>query len=227
MLSELYIRFDKIKDKEKLGQKKSSIWSLLLASGYLKVLTCKADKITGRPVYELKLTNREVKIMFEEMIRDWFSEYTDDYNDFIKALLINDIYAMNVYMNRVALTTFSFFDTGKHPSRIAEPERFYHSFVLGLMVDLAKRYVITSNRESGFGRYDIMLEPLKKEGCAYIMEFKVRDAEKEDTLKDTVDSALKQIEEKKYEAGLQNRGIPADKIRKYGFAFEGKTVLIG
>lgn len=144
-----------------------------------------------------------------------------------KALLINDIHAMNVYMNRVALSTFSFFDTGKHPSRIAEPERFYHGFVLGLMIDLAKRYVITSNRESGFGRHDIMLEPQEKEDCAYILEFKVRDAEKEDTLKDTVNSALKQIEEKKYETELQNRGIPADKIRKYGFAFEGKTVLIG
>ena len=130
-------------------------------------------------------------------------------------------------MNRVALSTFSFFDTGNRPSQVSEPERFYHGFVLGLMVDLAGRYVITSNRESGFGRYDVMLEPRKKEDNAYILEFKVRDAEDEQTLKDTVASALKQIEEKQYEEELKKRGIPSDRIRKYGFAFEGKTVLIG
>ena len=210
-----------------LGQKKSSIWSLLLASGYLKVERCTVDETTDRNTYELKLTNREVKIMFEGMIRDWFSDYTEDYNDFIKALLLDDRKAMNVYMNRVALSTFSFFDTGNRPSQATEPERFYHGFVLGLMVDLAGRYVITSNRESGFGRYDVMLEPRKKEDNAYILEFKVRDAEDEQTLKDTVASALKQIEEKQYEEELKKRGIPSDRIRKYGFAFEGKTVLIG
>ena len=210
-----------------LGQKKSSIWSLLLASGYLKVEKCTVNEITDRNTYELKLTNREVKIMFEGMIRDWFSDYTEDYNDFIRALLLDDRKAMNVYMNRVALSTFSFFDTGNRPSQVSEPERFYHGFVLGLMVDLAGRYVITSNRESGFGRYDVMLEPRKKEDNAYILEFKVRDAEDEQTLKDTVASALKQIEEKQYEEELKKRGIPSDRIRKYGFAFEGKTVLIG
>lgn len=210
-----------------LGQKKSSIWSLLLASGYLKVEGRTVDEITERATYELKLTNWEVKIMFEGMIRDWFSDYTQDYNDFIKALLLNDKKAMNVYMNRVALATFSFFDTGNRPSQTAEPERFYHGFVLGLMVDLAGRYVITSNRESGFGRYDVMLEPRDKKDDAYILEFKVRDAEDERTLKDTVESALTQIEEKQYDAELKNRGILADKIKKYGFAFEGKTVLIG
>ena len=145
----------------------------------------------------------------------------------IKALLLNDKKAMNVYMNRVALSTFSFFDTGKNHSPASEPERFYHGFVLGLMVDLAGRYQISSNRESGFGRYDVMLVPEKKEDAAYILEFKVRDREDEKSLSETVEEALRQIEEKKYEEEMLSRGIEADRIKKYGFAFEGKEVLIG
>ena len=134
---------------------------------------------------------------------------------------------MNLYMNRVALSTFSYFDTGRHPSEASEPERFYHGFVLGLMVDLADRYSITSNRESGFGRYDVVLEPLKDTDDAIILEFKVRDPEDEAALVDTVREALKQIEHRKYSAALNAKGIPQERIRRYGFAFEGKNVLIG
>ena len=134
---------------------------------------------------------------------------------------------MNAYMNRVSLGIFSYFDTGNRPSG-EEPERFYHGFVLGLIVDLQGRYVITSNRESGFGRYDVMLEPTNpKEDDAIILEFKVYDPEDEATLKETVQSALAQIEEKQYAAQLVSRGILAERIRSYGFAFEGKKVLIG
>ena len=207
-----------------------AIWSLLLASGYLKVLTYESygDIPEGElPRYELALTNLEVKLMFRNMIRDWFSEAEADYNDFIKALMLGDKKAMNVYMNRVALDTFSYFDTGSRPSG-AEPERFYHGFVLGLIVELQRRYIITSNRESGFGRYDVMLEPKNpKEDDAIILEFKVHDPEDETTLKDTVQEALQQIERKQYAVQLMARGIPREKIRCYGFAFEGKNVLIG
>lgn len=211
-----------------LSMKQSAVWSLFLASGYLKVVSYNMNEDTGRESYELMLTNKEVHIMFERIIQDWFSDYTPAYNEFIKALLKDDKKAMNVYMNRVALDTFSFFDTGKKLSAQSEPERFYHGFVLGLIVDLAERYTITSNRESGLGRYDVVLEPINKAvDDAIIMEFKVFDPEDEKTLDDTVKAALLQIEEKQYAAGLESRGILASHIRSYGFAFQGKKVLIG
>ena len=213
-----------------LNGNERAVWSLLLASGYLKVLSFEDyhEIPEGTQAnYQLAITNLEVTLMFQNMIRDWFSEAEADYNDFIKALLQGNLKEMNAYMNRVALNVFSYFDTGNKPSG-EEPERFYHGFVLGLIVDLQSRYVITSNRESGFGRYDVMIEPKNtKEDDAIILEFKVYDPEDEETLKDTVKDALRQIEEKQYAAQLEARGIPREHIRSYGFAFQGKRVLIG
>ena len=212
---------------DQLPKRRDAIWGLLLASGYLKVLKQEFDGNTGRRRYTLALTNREVRLMFETMIQDWFMESDGSYNDFIKALLIDDLEAMNEYMSQVAMTTFSYFDTGDKPSG-EEPERFYHGFVLGLMVELSGRYVLTSNRESGFGRYDVMLEPVNAEKDAgIIVEFKVYQPKKEKCLEDTVRAALRQIEEKRYESALVMRGVDKGNIRKYGFAFRGKNVLIG
>ena len=222
----LYKEIDEQIIFDQLDADENAIWSLFLASGYLKAESYVLNEETGSDLYELALTNKEVQIMFRKMIRKWFSGTGAVYNGFIRALLQDDVPSMNAYMNRVALAAFSYFDSGKNPSMETQPERFYHGFVLGLAVELAGRYVITSNRESGFGRYDVMMEPKDETDNAVIMEFKVRDSGEEATLKDTADAALDQIEKRRYATVLENRGISSERICKYGFAFEGKTVLI-
>ena len=212
---------------EQLQRKKGAIWSLFLAGGYLKVVKSEFDISSGRYSYELALTNQEVKMLFEDMVEGWFSDDAVPYNDFLKAFLAKDLDYMNEYMNRVAEATSSTFDTGRNPSDDTNPERFYHGFVLGLIVELAGKYRVTSNRESGFGRYDVMLEPLEKTKDAFVLEFKVFNPRKEKTLEDTVSNALQQINEKDYDCELLSRGIQKENIFHYGFAFEGKKVLIG
>ena len=214
---------------EELEESDLALWSLLLASGYLRVeeVSEQEDDEEAEDRYALALTNVEVKKEFRRLIQKWFKNSSSRYNDFIKALLAEDIDYMNEYMNQVALQSFSSFDTGKKPSDREDPERFYHGFVLGLIVDLAGKYQITSNRESGFGRYDVMMEPVQKGDKAFILEFKVFHPARERDLAETVQNALKQIEEKQYDTELIKRGVAKEAIRHYGFAFEGKKVLIG
>ncbi len=220
---------------DQLNGSANAVWSLLLATGYLKVLDLKildTDEEMGEEGdawYTLAITNLEVKRMFRNMVKDWFGGNSEvPYSNFIKALLMNDIDGMNEFMNKIALHSFSSFDIAKNASDDDAPERFYHGFVLGLMVELFGRFEITSNRESGFGRYDVMLVPSNRErDCAYIIEFKVHKPAKEKDLAQTVANAHSQIEEKLYDAKLIADGFSPEQIRKYGFAFKGKECLIG
>ena len=221
---------------DQLNGSANAVWSLLLATGYLKVLhvrTLEEDEEgigeEGDVWYTLTITNLEVRRMFRGMVKGWFGGNSEmAYSNFIKALLMNDVDGMNEFMNRIALHSFSSFDIAKNASDDDAPERFYHGFVLGLMVELAGRFEITSNRESGFGRYDIMLTPANRErDNAYIIEFKVHKSSKEKDLAQTVANAHSQIDEKLYDAKLIADGFSPDQIRKYGFAFKGKECLIG
>ena len=224
---EIVVNFDEQIVYNQLDHNENAIWSLLLASGYLKADQVEHRGRLNKPWYHLTITNLETESMFESMFAGWFENQDANYNDFVKALLKGNLKEMNIYMNDVALATFSSFDTGRRPSAKSQPERFYHGFVLGLLSDLREQYQIRSNRESGYGRYDIMLVPEEKNDNAIVMEFKVHEPDEETSLQDTVQSALKQIQEKNYDAELLAQGIPTDRIRHYGFAFEGKKVLIG
>ena len=221
------VNFDEQIVFEQLEQDENAIWSLMVASGYLKVEKVEYRGMLLEPWYHLKITNLETTSMFSNMFRGWFRNTFSSYNGFVRALLCGNIKEMNLYMNDVALATFSSFDTGTHQSEKTQPERFYHGFVLGLLVELRDRYMVHSNRESGYGRYDVMMIPKRKKEPAMILEFKVRDQDAEETLQDTVAAALKQIQEKRYDAELLAQGIEEKQIYHYGFAFEGKKVVIG
>ena len=213
-----------------LGQNENAVWSLLLAGGYLKAEHVEYRGITREPWYTLSVTNLETISMFSNMFKGWFERSLSNYNGFLKALLKDDVEAMNYYMNKVAMATFSYFDVGGGRVEDSEPERFYHGFVLGLMADQADVYEIRSNRESVFGRYDVMMIPRKMDDVtlpAIILEFKVHNSRREKNLEETVEAALAQIETKNYDAELLALGIGKEKIRHYGFAFEGKKILIG
>ena len=217
-------RFDEQVSFDELGRRPGAVWGLLVAGGYLRIEAADPSHEDGSI---LKITNHEVALSFDGMVRGWFDAVSSRYNAFVRALLASDLDAMNVYMNDVALDTFSTFDTGKRASGL-EPERFYHGFVLGLLVELRGRYLICSNRESGFGRYDVLLEPVDpKADDGIVLEFKVHNPRKEATLEDTVSAAKQQIADKRYANELEAKGLAPERIHAYGFAFEGKRVLIG
>lgn len=224
---EIVVSFDEQIVFDQLDRSRNAIWSLLLAGGYLRTEEVEYRGMMLEPWYHLKITNLETFSAFSSMLKGWFENEASNYSEFVEALLDGKLKEMNAYMNDVALTTFSSFDVGNHPSGRTQPERFYHGFVLGLLVELRDRYEVCSNRESGYGRYDVMLVPRFKKDEAIVMEFKVHDPEEEGSLQDTIKAALQQIQEKNYDAELQSRGFSQNRIRHYGFAFEGKKVLIG
>ncbi len=222
---DIVVNFDEQIVFNQLDTNESAIWSLLVAGGYLKVDEVEYRGELLEPWYHMSITNLETMSMFSGMFKGWFGAAASNYNRFIAAVVSGNVEAMNAYMNRISMEVFSYFDVGGDSSS-GEPERFYHGFVLGLMVEQAERYEVRSNRESGFGRYDVMLIPKKDNLPAIVMEFKVRNPGREQTLEATAQSALNQIEDKNYDAELIARGIPRERIRHYGFAFEGKRVLI-
>ncbi len=221
----IVVNFDEQIVFHQLDTDERAVWSLLVAGGYLKVDEVEYRGELLEPWYHLSITNLETRSMFANMFKGWFNSTAANYNRFISSMVSNDIEAMNLYMNRVALETFSYFDVGGS-GQDSEPEKFYHGFVLGLMADQNDNYEVRSNRESGFGRYDVMLIPKKEKLPAIVMEFKVHNPNREKSLSDTAGTALRQIDEKNYDAELLDRGIEKEQIRHYGFAFEGKKVLI-
>lgn len=215
--------FDQTVTLRGLGTNERAIWSLLLCSGCLTA---------SNPVYDLndlecdlRITNKETWCAYANIVEDIMGSGLSYNNKFCKYLVQGDLDNMNDYINAIVIEMISSFDVGVHRSDKA-PERFYHGFVLGMLVELRNEYLIESNRESGLGRYDVMMIP-KKDGLdGIIIEFKVRNDKKESSLEETGVNALVQIKEKKYEQQLISAGIKAENIRKYGFAFEGKEVLI-
>ncbi len=200
----------------------NSLWSLLLAIGYIK-----ADHVIKHEEYtecDVSVTNQEVMSMFRTEIRGMFHNGELYYNEFIKALLAHNTEDMEDVLLDITYSSLSYFDLGGSPQRA--PENLFHGLVLGLIVSLKDRYRIVSNRESGRGRYDIALYPLTEMDDAFIMEFKVFDERKEENLEQTLDHALRQIEDKKYEADLLAAGVPGERIYKLGFAFHGKEVRV-
>lgn len=201
----------------------NSLWSLLLAVGYIKAENI-VRSVEGIEC-DVSVTNREVMAMFKTEILGMFHNGWSAYGRFAESLLAHKMELMNEYLQTITYTSISYFDVADGPKE-RTPENFYHGLVLGLIVSLRDRYRIVSNRESGRGRYDIAMYPLQENTDAFIMEFKVQDRKKETDLEQTAKNALQQIVDKNYEADLLAAGVPEERIYKLGFAFAGKDVLV-
>ena len=199
-----------------IEKNEENIWGLLLGTGYLKV-TEVVDLAHG--IYKVKIPNYEIKFLFQNIIREWFNDKVigNNLNTILKDLVTLNLKEFEKKFQVLVRQMFSFMDVGENTA-----ENFYHAFVLGMLVGLKDSYYVKSNRESGFGRYDIMLEPKDKNENSFVMEFKVYKEEKEKTIEDTIENAKKQIEERKYAEDLEERGYT--KITKMVFAFKGKEV---
>ena len=199
-----------------IEQNEENIWGLLLGTGYLKV-TEVVDLATG--IYKVKIPNYEIKFLFQTIVREWFNDKVigNNLNTILKDLVTLKLDEFEKKFKVLVTQMFSYMDVGENTA-----ENFYHAFVLGMLVGLKDSYYVKSNRESGYGRYDIMLEPKDKNGNSFIMEFKVLENKEEKTIEDTIENAKKQIEERKYEEDLQEKGYT--NITKMVFAFKGKEV---
>jgi hypothetical protein len=204
-----------------LERNADAVWTLFLFAGYLKVISHRMDE-EDMFWYTLSIPNKEVTSIFRKFLEDWLSDFIP-YNEieiFIKSLITGNARTFEKILQKYVIQSMSYFDKDGE-----QPERVYHAFVLGLLVYLNGRYLVKSNAESGYGRYDISLVPLDKNGVGVILEFKVVDEDDDKTLENAVKSALKQIEDKQYETELRAMGIT--EVYKYGVAFEGKKVKVG
>ena len=199
-----------------IENKEENIWGLMLQTGYLKV---EETVSLEERRYKVKLPNNEIKDLIRGIIREWFSNKVlgNDLRSILQDLVSLNLKEFEKKFRVLVEEMFSYMDVGKNTA-----ENFYHAFVLGMLVGLKDTYYVNSNRESGFGRYDIMLEPKDKNGNSFIMEFKVMENMEEKTIEDTVENAKKQIEEKEYEENLKERGFT--NITKMVYAFNGKEV---
>ena len=212
-----------------LSAKPDAAWALLLAGGYLRATSHHIDpEFPSETICELELTNTEVRACFDTMVKGWFADDSSSYDHFVRALLADDVEGMNRELAEVLLSCMSSFDGARRTAE-SQPERFYHGLVLGLLASLRRTHSVESNRESGYGRYDIALVPKSPKDAtpAIIIEFKVFDPRREQTLEDTVSRALAQIEDKAYAAALVERGFSPERIRCLGMAFRGKECLVG
>ncbi len=194
----------------------NTIWSLMLFSGYLTFDKFKISEITGIKSYFLKIPNQEVKSFFRESFIELYAKGdVYFYGTMMENLFLGDIESFIIKFKRLFISALSYHDTTNN-------EKYYHHFMLGLLLTLGDKYIVTSNRESGYGRYDIALEPKDKKNYGLIFEFKV--SETKEALLGKAQEALAQIEEKKYDIDMKNNGVI--KIIKIGMAFSGKNVEI-
>lgn len=196
-----------------------NLWSFLCLSGYLKPV--KTELIRGRLHCELKIPNEEVLIFYDNLIEKWFKESltSDLYNTMLKALITRDVETFDEIFSDFVMDSMSYFDvSGK------EPEKVYHAFVLGMIVSLSEEYEVKSNKESGFGRYDVMLIPKDTSKLGIIIEFKRIKNTAPKTIDTGTKEALEQIENNKYESELRKRNIR--NILKLAIVFKGKEVKV-
>lgn len=196
-----------------------TLWNFLLFSGYLTY----SNLIFGddNPTADLCIPNKEVLALFKNVIQLWFEKGVSKkfYLRMLQALVKGDIDDFVELFYEFVASTFSQFDVHGN-----EPERFYHAFVLGMMVGIEKEYEVKSNRGSGLGRYDVMLIPFDCAKNGIIIEFKKVSSYAQETLETAVNKALQQIKAKNYAQELRARGV--QKIIELGIAFQGKKVLI-
>ena len=199
-----------------IEEKEENIWGLMLQTGYLKI-----EEVVSRTegIYKLKLPNQEIKELFRGIVRDWFRNKVpgNDLRSILKDLTELRLEQYEEKFKKLVKEMFSYMDVGENTA-----ENFYHAFVLGMLVGLKDTYYVNSNRESGYGRYDIMLEPKDNTQNAFIMEFKILKDEEEKTIEETLENAKKQIEEKGYEQNLREKGLK--NITKIVYVFKGKEV---